>query len=207
MKQAIARLLLSPLDALTRRLLHAKAVNGLRVLGAGTSIHRTAIIKSAHKLVVGRNCSIGEYAILDAKSESEVGISIGDYVQIKPKAYISTNGGQIFLEDYVGIGHGAWLGGRSTIKIGRNSLVGMNTVMICSNHRHDKVTVPYYDGEEILAPISVGENVWIGAGCVILPGASIGDNSVVGAGSVVRGEIPPGCIAFGVPAEIQSGLG
>jgi len=164
-------------------------------------------MKSPHKLVVGSNCRIGEHVIVDAKSRGEVGISIGDYVVIKPKAYISTNGGQIFLEDYVGIGHGAWLGGQSTIRIGSNSLIGMKTVIICSNHRHDKVTIPYYEGEEILGPITIGKNVWVGASCVILPGASVGDNSVVGAGSLVDTDIPANCIAFGVPAKVQSYTG
>jgi acetyltransferase-like isoleucine patch superfamily enzyme len=207
MKEGLLGFLFARLGGLTRRLVRLQTAHDVRVLGAGTSIHRTVIIKSADKLVIGANCTVGEYVILDAKSESEVGISIGEYVQIKPKAYISTNGGQIFLEDYVGIGHGAWLGGRSTIRIGRNSLVAMNTVIICSNHRHDQVAVPYYDGEETLGPITIGENVWIGASCVVLPGASIGDNCVVGAGSVVKDAIPAGCVAFGVPAKIQSRLG
>jgi acetyltransferase-like isoleucine patch superfamily enzyme len=49
--------------------------------------------------------------------------------------------------------------------------------------------------------IKVGENCFIGARCVLLPGASIGAGSVIGAGSIVTGEIPAGVVAAGVPAK------
>lgn len=207
MKEALLDFLLRYANRAVHHLLWLKTERNLRSLGSGTVIHPTVIIKSPHKLVLGKNCTISEYVILDAKSRSEVGISIGDYVVIKPKAYISTNGGQIVLEDYVGIGHNAWLGGQSTIRIGPNSLIGMHTVIVSSNHDYRKIVLPYYGGEEILAPIGIGENVWIGANCVILPGVSIGDNSVIGAGSVVRGDIPAHCVAFGVPATVQMHFG
>ncbi len=56
-------------------------------------------------------------------------------------------------------------------------------------------------GIEIAKPITVGNNVWIGAGSVILAGAVIGDNSVIGAGSVVKGTIPANVVAVGVPCR------
>lgn len=49
--------------------------------------------------------------------------------------------------------------------------------------------------------IKVGPNCFIGARCVLLPGASIGAGSVIGAGSIVTGEIPAGVVAVGVPAK------
>lgn len=52
------------------------------------------------------------------------------------------------------------------------------------------------------SPISIGDRVWIGANSVILRGASIGADSVIAAGSVVRGSIPPGVLAAGVPAKV-----
>lgn len=55
---------------------------------------------------------------------------------------------------------------------------------------------------DVFAPIRVGNNVFIGAYAVILPGAVIGDNCVIGAGAVVAGEIPPNSVAAGVPAKV-----
>ena len=53
-------------------------------------------------------------------------------------------------------------------------------------------------------PVNIGNNVWIGAGAIILPGVSIGDNSVIGAGSVVTKDIPNNSIAVGNPAKVKS---
>ena len=50
--------------------------------------------------------------------------------------------------------------------------------------------------------IDIGDDVWIGANSVLLDGARIGDGAVVGAGSLVRGSLPPFCIAHGAPARV-----
>lgn len=50
-------------------------------------------------------------------------------------------------------------------------------------------------------PIVIGNNVWIGANVMILPGSVIGDHSVIAAGSIVTGEIPAKCLAAGAPAR------
>ena len=51
-------------------------------------------------------------------------------------------------------------------------------------------------------PITVGNNVWFGAGVIVLGGVTIGDNVVIGAGSVVTRSIPSGVIATGIPARV-----
>lgn len=59
------------------------------------------------------------------------------------------------------------------------------------------------DGERYtLKPIHIGNNVFVGLGCIILPGTTIGDNTIIGAGSVVRGEIPGDSIVIGNPAVV-----
>lgn len=57
-------------------------------------------------------------------------------------------------------------------------------------------------GVEVAKPIKVGNNVWIGAGCIILAGVEIGDNTVIGAGSVVTKSIPGNVVAVGVPCRV-----
>ena len=56
-------------------------------------------------------------------------------------------------------------------------------------------------GLEYAYPITVGNDVWFGAGVVVLPGVTIGDNTVIGAGSVVNKDIPSGVIAMGNPCK------
>lgn len=55
---------------------------------------------------------------------------------------------------------------------------------------------------DIIAPIKIGNNVYIGMGAYILPGVSIGDNSIIGAGAVVSKSIPSNSVAVGVPAKV-----
>lgn len=52
------------------------------------------------------------------------------------------------------------------------------------------------------APVTIGNNVWIGGGAIILPGVTIGDNVSIGAGSVVTRSIPANCVAVGNPCRV-----
>jgi galactoside O-acetyltransferase len=56
-------------------------------------------------------------------------------------------------------------------------------------------------------PVRIGENCWIGAGAVIMPGVTIGDNTVIGAGSVVTRDVPPGVVAVGNPCRVLREVG
>ncbi len=62
-------------------------------------------------------------------------------------------------------------------------------------------------GLEYARPISVGNNVWIGAQVAVLPGVSIGDNCVIGAGSVVTRDIPANSVAVGNPCRVIMAIG
>uniref|UniRef100_UPI00301C5769 DapH/DapD/GlmU-related protein n=3 Tax=Bacteria TaxID=2 RepID=UPI00301C5769 len=56
-------------------------------------------------------------------------------------------------------------------------------------------------------PIHIGDNVWIGANSVVLPGVKIGENSVIGAGSVVTKDIPSNVVAVGNPCRVLREIG
>ena len=62
----------------------------------------------------------------------------------------------------------------------------------------------YFGGErmDIMAPIKVGNNVYIGTGASILPGVTIGNNCVIGASAVVTKDIPDNSVAVGIPARV-----
>jgi acetyltransferase-like isoleucine patch superfamily enzyme len=53
-----------------------------------------------------------------------------------------------------------------------------------------------------VAPITIGDNVWVGARSIVLKGVTIGDHSVVGAGTVVRENVPPRVVVAGNPAAV-----
>lgn len=87
----------------------------------------------------------------------------------------------------------------NTISIGSNCAISWNVTIIDDNHHK----VKYRDA---LLPerknVKIGNNVWIGCHCVILPGTIIADNCIVAAGSVVKGEFPEGSLIGGNPAKI-----
>lgn len=56
-------------------------------------------------------------------------------------------------------------------------------------------------------PVRIEQNVWIGAGAILLPGVTIGENSVIGAGSVVTRDIPANVVAMGVPCRVVREIG
>src|SRR5262249_58316305 len=62
---------------------------------------------------------------------------------------------------------------------------------------------PRREGWESGEPITIGDNVWLGGGVIVCPGVTIGDDTVVGAGAVVTSDLPPGVVAFGVPARVH----
>ncbi len=108
------------------------------------------------------------------------------------------------------IGEGAQLSGtsiaaRSTrVTVGKNTMIGPNCVIVDSDfHAHWPPQTRHLEpGLEYDAPVSIGDNVWIGMGSTILKGVSIGDGAVVGAGSLVTRSIPPYAMAVGVPARV-----
>lgn len=63
------------------------------------------------------------------------------------------------------------------------------------------------EGLEYARPVTVGDNVWIGAGASVLPGVAIGGDTVIGAGSVVTKDIPSGVLAVGNPCRVIREIG
>ena len=87
------------------------------------------------------------------------------------------------------------------IMIGDNVFIAPNCVFSTAGHAID--SEQRGRGLEIALPITVGDNVWIGANVTVLPGVTIGSNTIIGAGSVVNKDIPEGVIAVGNPCKVM----
>lgn len=87
------------------------------------------------------------------------------------------------------------------IRIGARVMTGPNVMMFAYNHGTNLDAVAMIDQPYSEDDIEIGEDVWIGAGSIILAGSRIGRGAVIAAGSVVRGRIAPNTICGGVPAR------
>lgn len=86
------------------------------------------------------------------------------------------------------------------VKIGDNVFIAPNVGIYTAGHPLDAAR--RNEGLEYAYPVTIGNNVWIGAQVAVLPGVSIGDNTVIGAGSVVTKNIPANVLAAGNPCRV-----
>ncbi len=91
------------------------------------------------------------------------------------------------------------------IYVGDAVMFGPNVVVATPNHPIDPALRA--KGYQYNKDVHIGENTWIGAGVIIVPGVTIGKNVVIGAGSVVTKDIPDGMLAMGVPCRIRRPVG
>lgn len=99
------------------------------------------------------------------------------------------------------------------ITIGDNSGIGPSVQIYAVGHpvnpkerlvTTDDGSFPFW--KSMSAPVTIGKNVWIGGGSIILPGVTIGDNTTIAAGSVVTKSIPANCLAMGSPCKVVKNL-
>lgn len=143
----------------------------------------------------------------------------------KLKLYLLKLGGAIFEDevkvgciDYCGkltylrmqynseINRGCFLLAKDNITIGRNSTLAYQVTILTSANPHgphNKLSTLY---PAMTAPVTIGNDVWVGAKAVILPGVTIGECSVVAAGAVVTKDVPPYTLVAGVPARVVKPL-
>ena len=124
--------------------------------------------------------------------------SVGENVWIVPP--LTTAVGK-----YVSIGDGTYANMNLTliddwkITIGKHVLFGPNVTLSTTGH---PISPKHRTDGMYSFPITIGDNVWIGANVIVLPGVTIGENSVIGAGSVVTKDIPANVVAFGTPCKV-----
>ena len=91
------------------------------------------------------------------------------------------------------------------VAVGDGAQIGPAVQIYAADHPRDPAR--RRAGIEWGRPVSIGRNVWIGGGAIILPGVSVGDDAVVGAGSVVTRDVPAGATVVGNPARAPRGRG
>nr|WP_228266430.1 sugar O-acetyltransferase [Ornithinimicrobium ciconiae] len=125
--------------------------------------------------------------------------SLGEGVEVRPPLYVDY-GTNVTIGKGTFINFGLTALDVAPITIGRHCQIATHVQLLTPWHPLEPT--PRRDGLESASPITIGDNVWIGGGAIVLPGVTIGDNSVVGAGSVVTKDVPANVVLVGNPARV-----
>jgi len=123
------------------------------------------------------------------------------------KSRLSTNVSLLYphnisMGENVGIARDVVLDGRGGLEIDDDTLIGLESLIITSTHNHARIDIPISDQGTMSKPIKIGNNCWIGARAIILPGVTIGNGCIIGANAVVTTDVPENVIAAGVPCKV-----
>lgn len=121
-----------------------------------------------------------------------------------PDCYIETPfhcsyGFNIHLGHTVYLNAGVTILDSAPVHIGNNTMIGPGAQILCAQHHKDPTL--RREGVEIALPVTIGKDVWIGAGALIMPGVQIGDEAIIGAGAVVTKDVASGVTVTGNPAR------
>ena len=152
----------------------------------------------ARDLTARYNATRQDEADLRASVLHELLGRCGQRVWIEPPFYCDY-GENIELNDGVYLNFGCVMLDCALIRLGRNVLAGPYVQFYASFHPLD--ARERIKGPELAAPITVGDNVWLGGGVILCPGITIGANTTIGAGSVVTKDIPASVLAVGNPCR------
>jgi len=129
-------------------------------------------------------------------------ITISPQCELSRGVIVKAYGGSVSINKNTFLGEYVCIYGHGGVEIGGNTLIAMHTCIVSSNHTIPDQGISIRSKGDILLPVKIGNDVWIGAGAKVLGGVTIGDGCVVGAGAVVSNDLPPYSISVGVPAKV-----
>lgn len=164
------------------------------------SVVYSAIRIGLYKLSNGKNFSgslverISPNVVLEFNKGSKV--TLGKKIRVHSGSKIKVRtGAELVIEDNVKINYYCIIACQDKIKIGEGTEFGPSVYIYDHDHDYKKGFSADSNKESFKkAPIEIGKNCWIGANTLILRGSKIGDNVVIGAGCVVKGVIPSGVV-------------
>ncbi|MGJ9416147.1 sugar O-acetyltransferase [Massilia sp. CMS3.1] len=149
------------------------------------------------------NAALGEVSsVWDALLRERLG-AVGEGALLRPPFYCDY-GSNIHLGKNVFINYNCVILDVVRVTIGEETRIGPAVQIYAADHPRDPDV--RRSGLESGIPVTIGSNVWIGGGAIILPGVTIGDNAIIGAGSVVTRDVPSGVTVAGNPARVPGSM-
>ena len=145
----------------------------------------------------GRNSVIHQSVRMDTPPYRK--FHLGNYSVIESGACINNAVGDVIIGDHTRVGlHNTIIG---PVTIGSHVNLAQGIIVTALNHNFADKNLRIDEQGVSTSPVTIGDDIWIGANAVILPGVTIGNHSVVAAGAVVTKDIPPHSLVAGVPAK------
>jgi acetyltransferase-like isoleucine patch superfamily enzyme len=171
-------------------------------VGRNVTFGQGVVLRHPAKIRLGNDVVVDDLVVLDAKGETNRGITVGSGVFLGRGTILSCKDGDIALGDHVNIGFYSEIFSGSSVTVGAYGLFAAYTYLVGGGHEFDRPGVPVVEQGRQSKGIALGENVWLGAGVKVMDGVRIGRDVVVGAGGVVTEDLPDGVVAVGVPARV-----
>lgn len=143
--------------------------------------------------------------LISGKAEVELSgnIRFGKWVTISSFTKLKATEGPLVIGTASGFATSCFVAASSGgIHIGNDCLFGPNVNIVASNYRTDRLDIPFKDQGSSSKGITIGNNVWVGAGTTILDGTIIGDNTIVVANSLLNRHYRPNVVLQGNPAKV-----
>ncbi|HXA33757.1 MAG TPA: sugar O-acetyltransferase [Acidimicrobiales bacterium] len=154
---------------------------------------------AAHELLEAFNATPASEKEERARLLSQLLGSVGRDVEVRAPLFCDF-GSHITIGDRTFVNFGLMALDVARIVIGDDCQIGPNVQLLTPTHPLDSAARrAKWEGAKA---ITIGDNVWLGGGVIILPGVTIGQNSVIGAGSVVTRDVPGDVLAVGNPARV-----
>ena len=126
--------------------------------------------------------------------------SLGEYSVIESFVCINNAVGDVIIGDHTRIGlHNTIIG---PVEIGNNVNLAQGITVTALNHNFSDANKRIDEQGVSTNPVTIEDDVWVGANAVILPGVTIGEHCVVAAGAIVTKDVPPHSLVAGVPAKV-----
>ncbi len=109
---------------------------------------------------------------------------------------------KLIIGDYFTLSYGSLIACQKSVQIGNYVMVGEYSSIRDTTHSYSDPLIPYCLQQDQSEEIFIGNNVWIGKGCIILPGSIIPDGVIIAANSVVKGQLENNSMYGGAPARL-----
>ncbi len=171
-------------------------------MGRRAAIGARVTFRHPHKIFLGDDVVIDDNVLLDAKGDTNQGITLGNGVFLGRNSIVHCKNGDILIGDKANIGFNCDITSSGHVEIGEKVLIAAYSYIIGGGHDFSRADISVMDQKREAKGIRIGAEAWLGAGVSVLDGVTVGAGAIIGTGAVVNDDLPPNSIAVGIPARV-----